>query len=579
MAGEQLAHKKIAQEQYNSALYNVNQDVNAVQQARDAQVAIQNGEDPDAKKAAKQNDRDTVEQTKPDKMEQKAARQQAREEIANNLRAGFKDAGTAAMAKAGEIGNNIAGYNTHFSDSFYRDVGASFAGRPTGNELDKAADTARRQAQNMRNDSANRQMEAQRSAQIANRNEYSEAGKIASVQNDAQNRQNIQNTQGLSGSAAAKMRQSNAPDVQAQQQRQDQQRQVANERGQAADTAQQNATQLDGWGAQMDVESRDYDNDINTSGRLAMGEGGSEQTNPTDNNTGTDNTDTDNTDNTEQETTTPDTGKVQHVINALLGSSKGQDIRDGTSQEGMDLYNWAISQGVKSVPTDTYWEKSGHDPDQYETLWLNDPNTGDKATKQRVIDALRQGRAGEGNDPRKNFSGKEYDEMAQRSMNVPTSNPPSDARVKDIHEILSDERMKWIRDNYDSEGFILPDDIEWLAKRAGKLKFQDKEYDYDTDWTEKDEPIVKAYADHIRNYVYNYKPEAQAIDPSIDPNEEHIGPMAQDIEQVNPACVNETPEGVKTVDTDRLAMMNAGAIGDLARQLQDVVNRLNKLGV
>ena len=53
--------------------------------------------------------------------------------------------------------------------------------------------------------------------------------------------------------------------------------------------------------------------------------------------------------------------------------------------------------------------------------------------------------------------------------------------------------------------------------------------------------------------------------------------MAQDIEKVNPACIKETPEGVKTVDTARLAMMNAGAIGDLARQLQDLSAKLNMI--
>ena len=96
---------------------------------------------------------------------------------------------------------------------------------------------------------------------------------------------------------------------------------------------------------------------------------------------------------------------------------------------------------------------------------------------------------------------------------------------------------------------------------------------------DEDGSILGAYADNIKNYVYNYKPEATQVDPNIDPNQEHIGPMAQDIEQVNPACVKETPEGVKTVDTSRLAMMNAGAIGDLAREIQDLKARLAKLGV
>jgi len=77
---------------------------------------------------------------------------------------------------------------------------------------------------------------------------------------------------------------------------------------------------------------------------------------------------------------------------------------------------------------------------------------------------------------------------------------------------------------------------------------------------------LEGYAKYIKNSVYSYKPEATEIDSSIDPSEKHIGPMAQEIEKVNPAAIIETPEGVKTVDTGRLALMNAGVVGDLARQ-------------
>jgi hypothetical protein len=94
----------------------------------------------------------------------------------------------------------------------------------------------------------------------------------------------------------------------------------------------------------------------------------------------------------------------------------------------------------------------------------------------------------------------------------------------------------------------------------GKLEDSD-------DWT--DDTLDK-YAQHIQNFYYNYKKEAQDIDPSIDPDETHVGPMAQDIEKVNPAAVKETEDGTKVVDTSRLALMNAGAIGELARRLSEL---------
>src|SRR5690606_39549653 len=43
-----------------------------------------------------------------------------------------------------------------------------------------------------------------------------------------------------------------------------------------------------------------------------------------------------------------------------------------------------------------------------------------------------------------------------------------------------------------------------------------------------DQDLLNAYAKNIYNYAYNYKPEARNVDPSIDPSQEHIGPMAQE---------------------------------------------------
>lgn len=95
--------------------------------------------------------------------------------------------------------------------------------------------------------------------------------------------------------------------------------------------------------------------------------------------------------------------------------------------------------------------------------------------------------------------------------------------------------------------------------------------------SEWDDGMVGKYADCLRNYLYTYRDEAKEIDPTIDPNEEHIGPMAQDIEKVAPDCVKETPEGVKVVDGNRLALVNAGVIGDLSREVLELRGRLAAL--
>lgn len=90
-----------------------------------------------------------------------------------------------------------------------------------------------------------------------------------------------------------------------------------------------------------------------------------------------------------------------------------------------------------------------------------------------------------------------------------------------------------------------------------------------------DTSMCDAYAQHIKNYLYTYKNDATSIDPSIDPEEKQIGPMAQDIEKVNPACIKELEDGTKVVDTARLALMNAGVIADLSRRMDEIEEALN----
>ena len=463
----------------------------------------------------------------------------------------------SGAAKAIEEGVKKVG----LSDSFYRDVGAAIKGQPTGNTLDAAAATAAAQSKNLQNDAARREMEGQRAQQVASRNVYGEAGKIASMQNDAQSRQSVQNTSFAAGNAAALKRANNAPDVQAQMARQDQQQNVANERREQADTQIQAATEMEGNKKQFQIKSRDHDNDMNDSSRLSLGEGG-----------GTSETQQTQSEPEPQQTQEPISGNPQHVINGLLGSSKGQDLRSGEGGDDKALYDWAIQQGV--TPLQPGKQKS-QNPNDWEQEFIE----ANGAKGQEVIQKLREGRAMPGNDASTNFDASNYDQM-NKSMQV-----PSDARVKNVRSLvdcLSDIRMKHIKEDFDNYGRCSSKDFDWLLRRIGKLRHNNREYDpfNEADWEDDtDSSVLNAYADHIRNYVYTYKPEAVEVDSRIDPEQEHIGPMAQDIEQVNPACVKETADGVKTVDSARLAMMNAGAIGELARQLNELNMKFQALGL
>ena len=457
------------------------------------------------------------------------------------------------------------------SDSFYRDIGAAIKGQPTGNTLDAAAATAATQSKNLQNDAARREMEGQRAQQVANRNVYGEAGKIASMQNDAQSRQNVQNTSFAAGNAAALKRANNAPDVQAQIARQDQQQNVANERREQADTQTQAATEMEGNKKQFQIKSRDHDNDMNDSSRLSLGEGGGTSETQQTQDQQTQDQQTQSEPEPEQ-IQTPISGNPQHVINGLLGASKGQDLRSGEGGDDKALYDWAIQQGV--TPLQPGKQKS-QNPNDWEQEFIE----ANGAKGQEVIQKLREGRAMPGNDASINFDASNYDQM-NKSMQV-----PSDARVKNVRSLvdcLSDIRMKHIKEDFDNYGRCSSKDFDWLLRRIGKLKYNNREYDpfNEADWEDDtDSSVLNAYADHIRNYVYTYKPEAVEVDSRIDPEQEHIGPMAQDIEQVNPACVKETADGVKTVDSARLAMMNAGAIGELARQLNELNMKFQALGL
>lgn len=151
--------------------------------------------------------------------------------------------------------------------------------------------------------------------------------------------------------------------------------------------------------------------------------------------------------------------------------------------------------------------------------------------------------------------------------------------IQDMYgkQVLSDIEEKHVHKLVARGGPYSPEELAFLMRMAGP---DEAGHSYETwdDDENADDSVIDSYAEHLRNYLYTYKDEATQIDPRIDPNEEQIGIMAQDLEKVNPACVKETEEGVKVVDTNKLALMNAGAIADLAREVQELKEALKQLG-
>ena len=559
--------EKNAKLQYKQALNSGNQEAISVAEKaiRDAKAAKEQArtEYKIVKEQAKNDKKTTKEQTR---TENKILKEQKK--AVNEQTESDSDSGDNTMSK------NKKGLGLQFSQSFYDNIGNAVKWQPTGNLADVKSKGANAQSQNLRNAAATNQMEAQRAQQKADQNPFAESTKISSVQNDAGARFNVQKAGVLGPGAALGRTFDTKPDVQSEKQFEAQQQNVANQRREEEQANQQEATEKGNESEQWRFKSRDYTEDKDQSAALSKGEPVQPEQKPEEPVQPEQKPEEQAQPEQKPEEPSMPSGEPQHVINALLGSSKGEDLRSGQADAAdKELYDWAISQGVKPIQAGQH--KNESDVNSWEQEFI--ANNGEAG--QNVMQQLRQGRAGAGNDASRNYSANEMDQM-NKNMTV-TKNPPSDARVKDIKQCLCDARMKWIKEDWDRDGKPSREDMMWLIKQNGLFHHNDKDYDpddYDS-WGDEDGSILGAYADNIKNYVYNYKPEATQVDPNIDPNQEHIGPMAQDIEQVNPACVKETPEGVKTVDTGRLAMMNAGAIGDLAREIQDLKVRLAKLGV
>lgn len=129
--------------------------------------------------------------------------------------------------------------------------------------------------------------------------------------------------------------------------------------------------------------------------------------------------------------------------------------------------------------------------------------------------------------------------------------------------VVSDLNAKRVKRLANKRNKLSRRDVAFLMEQANNKSLDDMDLS---------EQMLEGYAENLKNYLYTYKESAKNVDASIDPDELHVGPMAQDIEKVAPDCIKETPEGIKMVDGSRLALVNAGMIGDLARRLLKLEN-------
>jgi hypothetical protein len=107
-------------------------------------------------------------------------------------------------------------------------------------------------------------------------------------------------------------------------------------------------------------------------------------------------------------------------------------------------------------------------------------------------------------------------------------------------------------------------EVELLSRVVGNMNL-DNNFERDGDlWSD---DILNKYAEFVHNYQYQYNDNAHDVDPDIDTEEVHVGPMAQELEKVDPSLVNvDAKSGYKTVNTDKLEVLNDQALEELKRK-------------
>lgn len=534
---------------------------------------------------------------------------QLQEDAKNLVRQGGKDStkdwGDSVMDATKAVGESASKSVQKLSPEFYKGVSNGIAGRPMGSMADAKAETAASQARTAQSASAKRDMEAQQRQQNADPQAvFGNAGKIATMQNDFQNMANIKGKTGMTGSAVSRLRNYNAPDVAQQQNLAQQNLSAAEQQREKSDEMQGEVDANIGLEKEYRIASRDYADDKGKSEELSLGENpGEEPKEEQEEETKEEETqqeeDTQQEEEPKEEPQEPQepqqpqepqeepeeeqepekvVGNPQHVLNYITygndPTSRNYQMKAMSDDDKKLWEAWGKPEPL--TEEDVAGVKGGFDGNIGQLQNVVSEKRADFWGK--YIDATDDVRGIKSGNQKNLGSGVTAEQLEGMKAEATTG---SDSRIKNIERELSDFHLKCIKEDYDAGRGITPEDFVWLAKLAGgKFKHNERDYDFfnDDDWNDdEDGSVLSGYAEHIRNFLYTYKPEAQEIDSSIDPDEEHIGPMAQDIEKVNPACVKETPEGVKTVDTARLALMNAGAIGDIARQLKELTSKLEEL--
>jgi len=170
------------------------------------------------------------------------------------------------------------------------------------------------------------------------------------------------------------------------------------------------------------------------------------------------------------------------------------------------------------------------------------------------------GSSGKDSEPEKSTGAKDTKEDMKARKE---SKDEFKGRIKskvDSGEVLSDEDVKEIIEASD----ILAD----IEKYCEKVDLNTGEI-----WIDLNATVLDQLARHCFNYVYTYKEEAKELDPDIDTETPQLGVMAQDVEKVNPAAVEEI-NGAKFVNTDKLVLTLTGAVGELARKFNRMESRM-----